>query len=122
MVSKSNKVISSMVLLALLLGPAFAYAQALQNPVPPVSGQIFNLARIVLIIQQVANFLIAVALIIAVIFILWGGIMYMSAGADEAKATEAKARIKNGIIGAAVVLAVGLIMSTLASIIATGTL
>jgi TRAP-type C4-dicarboxylate transport system permease small subunit len=69
-------------------------------------------------INQVADFLIAVALIIAVIFIIWGGIMYMTAGADEAKATEAKSRIKNGIIGAAVVLAVGMILSTVTSILA----
>lgn len=102
----------------LLLLPALVFAQ-LGTPVNPVPGQALNLTTISALIQQVARFLIAIALIIAVIFILWGGIMYMSAGADEGKATEAKARIKNGIIGAAVVLAVGLILSTLSQLIST---
>jgi len=39
------------------------------------------------------------------------------AGDDAAKATAAKSRIVNGIIGALVVLAVGLILQTLATVV-----
>jgi hypothetical protein len=61
--------------------------------------------------------MILISVIIAVIFIVWGGMMYMMAGDDAAKSGAAKSRIVNGIIGALVVLAVGLILQTLASIV-----
>ena len=67
---------------------------------------------------QIARFLIVVGVVLAVIFIVWGGIMYMVAGGDETKAEEAKSRIMNGVIGAAVVLAVGVILQTVAGLIA----
>jgi len=118
-VSKAQKFAYGAAALSMLLIPALAFAQ-LSNPVPPVAGPSVNLVTIQNIIQRVAQFLITIALIIAVIFILWGGIMYMAAGSDEAKAGEAKSRITNGIIGAAVVLAVGLILSTLSTIIGSG--
>ena len=43
--------------------------------------------------------------------------MYMMAGDDTAKSGAAKTRIFNGIIGALVVLAVGLILQTLAAVV-----
>src|SRR3989344_2596050 len=58
-------------------------------------------------IERVASFMIVTSVILAVIFIIWGGITYMAAGSDTTKVTEAQARIKNGVIGAAVVLGVG---------------
>jgi len=115
-VNKAYKRIVGVAMLGMALVPVLALAQ-LTNPTPPVTGQQVGLVRITDLIRQVATFLIAVALIVAVIFILWGGIMYMAAGSDESKATAAKDRIKNGVIGAAVVLAVGLILSTVAQII-----
>ena len=69
------------------------------------------------VIETIARFLILVSVIVAVIFIVWGGMMYMMAGDDAAKATAAKTRIVNGIIGALVVLAVGLILQTLAGLV-----
>ena len=69
-------------------------------------------------IEQVARFLIIAGVILAVIFIIWGGIAYMFAGGDETKSGAAKERIKNGIIGAAVVLAVGVILQTVAGLVA----
>ncbi len=69
------------------------------------------------LIERFADFFIVIGPILAVIYIIWGGIMYMSAGADTTKVDEARTRIKNGIIGAAVVLGVGVIINTVAGIV-----
>ena len=42
----------------------------------------------------------------------------MFVGGDETKSAAAKSRIMNGVIGAAVVLAVGVILQTVAGLIA----
>ena len=101
----------------ILLMPVLVMA-ALPTPTPPVTGGAITLLEIQNRIEQVARFLIVVGVILAVIFIIWGGIAYMFAGGDETKATAAKDRIKNGIIGAAVVLAVGVILQTVSGLIA----
>ena len=106
----------SMVALVLLM-PVLVFA-ALPTPVPPISGGAVTLSEIQDRITQIARFLIVIGVVLAVIFIIWGGIAYMFAGGDETKATAAKDRIKNGIIGAAVVLAVGVILQTVAGLIA----
>lgn len=80
-------------------------------------GTVWSLSYIQGLIQTIANFLIIVGVVIAVIFIIWGGITWMSAGGDDAKAKTAKTRIKNGIYGAAIVLGVGVILQVIAKII-----
>lgn len=100
--------------IAALLAPAFVSAAALPNPTPPLSGQGVTLSEIEALIQRIAEFLIVFGVIIAVIFIVWGGIMWMYSS-DEAEA--AKARIWNGVYGAAIVLGVGVILQTLSRLI-----
>jgi hypothetical protein len=100
-----------------LLMPVLAFA-ALPVPTVPVTGGAVTLSEIQDRITQIARFLIIVGVVLAVIFIIWGGIAYMFAGGAEEKTTAAKERIKNGIIGAAVVLAVGVILQTVAGLIA----
>ncbi|HWA64473.1 MAG TPA: hypothetical protein VG866_01260 [Candidatus Paceibacterota bacterium] len=94
---------------------AYAAVAALPDPTSPVTGQAVTLAEIQDRIQQVAQFLIVISLVIAVAFIVIGGIRYMVAGGGDTKA--AKATIYNGIIGAAVVLAVGVILQTVAGFV-----
>jgi hypothetical protein len=105
----------SLMALAVLM-PVLVLAQ-LTDPIIPSSGPIPTLDRVEVLLRRIGTFLIMIAIVIAVIVLVWGGITYMTAGGDEAKATAAKTRIWNGIIGAAVVLAVGLILQTLASIL-----
>ena len=97
----------------------FAYAgiAVLPNPQLPVTGQGVTLAEIQARITQIAQFLIVVSLVVAVIFIVWGGIRWMTAGGDEAKAKTAKQTILHGIYGAAVILAVGVILQTVAGLV-----
>lgn len=106
----------SMTALVLLM-PVLVFA-ALPAPVVPVQGGAVTLAEIQDRITTIARFLILVGVVLAVIFIIWGGIAYMFAGGAEEKTVAAKERIKNGIIGAAVVLAVGVILQTVAGLIA----
>ena len=98
-----------------LLMPVLVFA--LTGPTQPLPGQGVTLSEIEARIKQIAQFVIIVSVILAVIFIIWGGITYMTAGGDETKAGAAKTRIWNGVIGAAVVLAVGVILQTLAALI-----
>ena len=104
---------------AMALMPVLVLAQWTPLPVPtsPYAGTPLTLFDIGDLVNTVARFLILISVIIAVIFIVWGGMMYMMAGDDAAKAGAAKSRIVNGIIGALVVLAVGLILQTLASLV-----
>ena len=90
---------------------------ALTGPTQPLGGTPITLSEIETRIRQVAQFVIIVSIILAVIFIIWGGIAYMTAGGDETKTAAATGRIWSGIIGAAVVLAVGVILQTLAGLI-----
>lgn len=106
----------SMVALVLLM-PVLVFA-VLTNPVPPLTGGAVTLAEIQDRIEQVAKFLIIAGVVLAVVFIIWGGIVYMFAGGDETKSKAAKDRIMNGVIGAAVVLAVGVILQTVAGLVA----
>ena len=107
------------VLLFALLPTALVRAQI---PELPVSGQQFSLSKLTGLINEVARFIIGVAPIFAVIFIVWGGITYMAAGPDPEKAQHARTRIKNAIIGTVIIFGVGVILSTISSILGRGTL
>lgn len=104
--------------LAMLL-PLFAFALPVPtNPIDNGSGGgAITMAEITNLIQAFARWLIVISVVIAVIMIIWGGIMYMLARGDDKKVTDAQARIKNGIIGAAIVLAVGVILQTVAALV-----
>lgn len=95
--------------------PALVLAQGgFQTPPPPTAGAgAITLIEVEQLIQRIAGFLIVVGVIIAVIFIIWGGIVYMAGNAEKGKE-----KLKNGIIGAAVVLGVGVILQTIAGLVA----
>lgn len=80
-------------------------------------GEGLTLGNIQGIIEDVATWLMVVGVIIAVIFIVWGGVRYMTAGGDSKKTEEAKSTIINGLIGAVVVLGVGVIIRTAAGLV-----
>lgn len=85
-----------------------------------VSAQIggaWTLGDIEAILNQIATFMEYAGLILAVVFIIWGGLSYMIAGGDPEKGATAKKRILYGLIGAAIVIAVGVIIDTISYII-----
>ena len=69
------------------------------------------------LIARVAQFVMVTSVILAVIFIVRAGITWMSAGADTKKVDDAKAQLKGGIIGAVIVLGVGVIINTIAAVV-----
>lgn len=81
------------------------------------AGKPITLPEVDSLIGQIAQFLVVVSVLIAVIMIVWSGITYMYAGADSTKVGEAQTRLKNAVIGAAVVLGVGVIIQTIAGIV-----
>lgn len=116
--SKMSKTTLAVLAVAVVFVPALALAVAgLPNPTPPVTGTAVTLVEIQALITRVAQFLIVVSVIIAVIFIIWGGVMYMAARGDDTKVADAKKTIFNGIVGAAVVLGVGVILQTVAGLV-----
>lgn len=117
MTTKFHKVAKVGIVTAMALMPMLVLAQGLPVPTSPYPGPAVTLQDVRDVIETIARFLILVSVIVAVIFIVWGGMMYMMAGDDAAKASAAKTRIVNGIIGALVVLAVGLILQTLAGLV-----
>jgi len=76
-----------------------------------------TLTEIENLIEGIARFLIAVSIVIAVIFIVYGGIRWIAAGENENQLASAKKIVWNGIIGALVVLAVGVILQTLSGLV-----
>ena len=105
-----------------LLLPLMSLAAPVFDPFPTAtgSGTAWTIARIESLIERIGNFMIFIGIIVAVVFIIYGGIKYMTAGGDSKRAEEARTAILNGIIGAAVVLGVGVILRTAAALI-TGT-
>jgi len=81
------------------------------------AGSELTLDKIQDIISRVANWLIIVGIIIAAIYIVWGGVSYMAARGDATKAKTARDHIVHGIIGAVVVLGVGVILRTAAAFV-----
>lgn len=115
--NKIRKISKWAVPIALTALPFLVLAVVIPNPTNPIGGGAVTLTEIEDIIRGIARFLIIVSIVIAVIFIVLGGIMYMAARGNEEAVGKAQTTIKNGIIGAVVVLAVGVILQTLAGIV-----
>lgn len=105
-------------LVSVFLLPDLVSAQTLPTPRPPVSGGGVTLSEVQAIIERIARFLIVVSVIIAVIAIIWGGIIWITSGGNEGRQKSAKAWVWNGVVGALIVLAVGVILQTLAGLVA----
>src|SRR3989344_7378983 len=115
---KKIKIARWVVAAAMRTMPFATFAVTIVPPDVTTTGNAITLQEVENIITRVANFLMVIAIIIAVIFIIWGGIKYMTSRGDAKAAGEAKGIIINGIIGAAVVLGVGVILNTVRSLLA----
>lgn len=65
------------------------------------------------VINRIASALYLIGWSLAGVVILWGGISIMVAGGNEDQMKRGKAIIKSGLIGAAIVLCAGFILSLL---------
>jgi hypothetical protein len=112
-----KKIAAVLFVMMLVLAPTLTLAADFQNPDIPVQGKALSLQEIEDFIKMAVQFLMVISLVIATGVIVYGGILYMVAGDTAGADKKAKAYIWNGIIGAAVVLAVGVILQTVASLI-----
>jgi magnesium-transporting ATPase (P-type) len=92
---------------------AYAGLAVLPNAGLPVQGTPITLSEIQSRIQQIAQFLIIISMVIAVVMIVYGAVRYMI----TSDAAGAKKTIFAGIVGAAVVLGVGVILQTTAGLV-----
>lgn len=114
-----NRIKNSMkyIMPALIFGLPLLTFAALVNPSATLSGNPVTLTEIQGLIEGIARFLIIISIVIAVIFIVYGGIRWITAGSNDEAVKNAKTIVMNGIIGALVVLAVGVILQTLAGVV-----
>lgn len=99
----------------LVLLPLIVLAQLPTVSPPIVPGT--TLTEVENIIRRVAQFILVLGVIAALIYIVLGGIAWMRAGGDPIKITTAKTKIWSGVWGALVVIAIGLILQTLAGVV-----
>ena len=92
-------------------------AQQTQFELPP--GEPLTYTRIRDLLDLTAQFLYMAGITLAVITLVVSGIMYFMAGSDT-EAKKAKGWFKNGIIGATIILAIGVIINTIKVIVQGG--
>ena len=112
------KKIALAILPTLALAVPLVVAAQYGNLPPEVpGGNAITLAEVVGLIRRVAQLLTTVGVVIGVIFIVIGGIQYMTAGGSDEKVKEARKRVINGFIGVAIVLGVGVLIQTAAALV-----
>lgn len=90
---------------------------ALTAPVAPIgSNQVLTGSSIVNLIQQLVQILLTVSIVIGVGYFIWGAIQYIGLGDEE----EGKKKMKNSVVGIALIMALGLILNSVAAWIGRG--
>lgn len=77
----------------------------------------FTYQKVVRILFGLANFAFDIAMLLAVIAIIWYGIQLMTAGGNAEKYRDAKQAVIWAVVGAAVIFGVSTMISTIESII-----
>lgn len=100
-----KKVITSATTLgALALGVAPAYAQGTTINVNPKQAG-FNISDIGTLINSTLTVALGIVGLLVFVFLVWGGIEWVTAGGDKSKTESARQKITNAIIGLAIVAA-----------------
>lgn len=99
---KAANVIAMVAMLTMALLPFFAGAQF--TPPDATGTGLPNEARASDIIIRIIEILLAIAGLVAVIFLIIGGFRYITAGGNEEAAESAKKTITNAIIGIVIII------------------
>ncbi|HUO75603.1 MAG TPA: hypothetical protein VMU12_01645 [Candidatus Paceibacterota bacterium] len=91
-------------------------ALALVQPTVPIGnpGQVVTGSSLANLINTVVQYMLTISTVIAVGFIVWGGIQALRGGWASAKGT-----LLNAVIGLAIIFGVGLLLNTIARLIQT---
>jgi len=101
-----KKIIGGFGLFFILAMPSVALAQGLQNipALEPVGWGTPGTGLLDALIGDVANVIFAVLGVIAVVYLIYGGVLYITAGGDAEKAAKGRTAITNAIIGIIIIL------------------
>lgn len=100
-----------------LIGKAKALSASDFNPLRPISASGSGSTQLLDIIAKVVNALLLFAGIIAVIYLIYGGLLYITAGGDAEKATKGRTAIINAVIGVVIILVALVILSYVKSVV-----
>lgn len=95
--------------------PSVDFSQCFRTSVTQ-NGQGYIARDVLGILENIGGFLLVASGIIAGIVIIVAGVLYMGAGSNSARVATAKAVFKNGLIGALIFFAAGVIVNTIALI------
>lgn len=107
-------VISAVALFVVL--PVVVLAQLPTATIPTSPG--LTLTEIENQIRRLVQFFMAIGVVLAVGYIIWGGIARMHAGGNPEAVKSSITKIWSGVWGALIIIAVGVILQTLAGIVA----
>ena len=104
--------------LATLAAALPAFAQTNINPCPSGMGKVCNIGadQFGPIVSNVITILIIIAVLIAVLFLIWGGIQWIMSGGDKSKVESARNSIIGAIIGLVIVFLAYFIISVVANL------
>jgi len=106
--------VSAVIGQALVAAPALAQTPIEDPPaIPPIGGD--NIQDVVTLLATLAGYLMYVAGAIAVVFLIIGGIFYITSTGDEKKTEKAKKILINSLVGIVLIALALLIVKVLAS-------
>lgn len=116
-----KKYIPFVVIAGVLLVAYAAFAQGgLQQPVIPITGNALTLTRVKELINLIVNTLMSVGVVIGIGFFVLGAVNnIMGTKYLAGEKGDGKSQMKQAAWGIAAILAVGLVVRTIANIIAT---
>lgn len=113
-------------LTASLLPFSTAFAQTTVDPCPQGSFNklcsSFTAARFGPLVGTAIQFILVIAVVIAIIFLIWGGIKWITSGGDKAKVDSARGTIIAAVVGLIIAFAAYFIISIVLSLFGLGTI
>lgn len=101
-----KKIVTILSFLAILLVPvAFAHAQATPFSIESIGSQVgLGEADLKETVINIIRWILGILALLAVIFVIYGGFLWLTAGGDEARIDKAKKVISGAVIGLIIVL------------------
>ena len=102
-VTKVANILTLVMMVVMVLAPLASLAQT-GDFVIPEGGPVSDDENVTDLLTRVINILLALAGLVAVIFLIVGGFRYITAGGNEEAAESGKKTITNAIIGIVVII------------------
>jgi hypothetical protein len=91
-----NKRTIALMAIVLFLVPFFSNAAI---PIPNPGGYFNTASTFTKVVENVANFVLGFITVLGIIFIVYGGILYVTSAGDEGRAEEGKTTVTYAAIG-----------------------